>query len=236
MRAANEPSLIASRSRAIRIAFLLVTADLIFIFLHLLYRFSGLFTDPRLRIDIDRGFAEMYQYAKIAAVTVMLVWLFIQHRKVIYLAFVPVFVYLLADDAWMLHEKLGGWLSDSQNWATFLNLRGQDQGEVVVTTAFGAALFSVVGLAYLRSQPPERRICRILLALIGVLAFFGVGVDLAHFLAQDILPKHLTGVFVEDGGEMGAMSLIVAYSAFLVFSASRESVREIQAVSWNAMI
>jgi hypothetical protein len=119
------------------------------------------------------------------------------------------FAYVLADDFFGIHERLGEGLAGHLGVLPMFGLRAVDFGELGVTAFAVVSLLGLIGVAHYRGDRDARSFSRSLLALLLALGFFGVLGDMVHAMVM----KHPAWDFVletiEDGGEMVAMSLIV---------------------------
>ena len=115
--------------------FLLLAGDLGFMLLFVLYRRTPLLNSDLFHIGMDRSYPEMFQYLQTFAAALLLLAIARRRRVAAYLAWQPVFFYLLIDDAFQVHERLGGWLVRDLTLTRPLGLRLQDLGELLVTAA-----------------------------------------------------------------------------------------------------
>jgi hypothetical protein len=202
----------------VEVAAALIVADLAVIALHMLHEYL-----PRrvfeldlfgrgFYVDTEGGFGECFQYAKLGVTAGLLLLIYARRRAPSYLALAVVFAYLLLDDAFQIHEFVGLHLVSRLGLAGLVGARPQDSGELIVMAATGSVLLAQLALAYRASGTEDRRPVPVYLALLILLAFFGVFVDMLHMALRGIV----TGLaLVEDGGEMLVVSLIVAYTACL---------------------
>jgi hypothetical protein len=113
----------------------------------------------------------------------------------------------MLDNAFTIHEELGLFLSTRFEFPGVIGLRPQDLGELLVSGSVGTLFIALLGVTYRQAVPRERRTIPALLALLGILALFGVSFDMlgVAFDSQWI-------DFLEDAGEMLAMSAILGYT------------------------
>jgi len=190
-----------------KVLFLLLLADFVFMLLHGIYTMD-LVSNDLYSIDSDGGHAEMFQYIKEFWIVVILFVFSIRRKHIIYFAWSSLFVYFLLDDSLRIHESFGIYLAKYFEFQSMFQLRAQDFGELLVSILFGLLLFTFIGVSYLFSDTVAKRISKHLFILVFSLAFFGVIGDMLH----TIIPwgNSLFG-FIEDGGEMLVMSIIVCY-------------------------
>ena len=197
---------------ALKILFLLLMADFAFMVLHLFYEMSYL-KDISFWIGLDWGYAEVYQYIKEFWIAVLLLMLAVKRKALIHFAWVMVFVYLLLDDSLQIHETVGHHLADrfdlQRKWFRYgISLRGQDLGELSVSLVMGILFSLMVGMTYLVSDHSGKKISRNLIVLLLGLAVVGVFGDMLSIAFKGIKSFW---EFIEDGGEMIMMSLILWY-------------------------
>lgn len=201
------------------IARYLIAVDVLFIclfFLAALTIFLGFDSDrPHAFLLEDWSFSEVYQYLKFIVVLVVLAQLSMT-RSWHYAAWIPLFFYLLLDDAAQFHERYGSRLAQSQDFPAVLGMRPADLGEI--TIAFVSAILAggIIVVTYLKANATVRRHFKHLGALVVLLGVFGVGVDAAHQMIPDsnwftFVLGEVVFVALEDGGEMIMLSLILAY-------------------------
>ncbi|MGH1490162.1 MAG: hypothetical protein ACRBK7_12340 [Acidimicrobiales bacterium] len=196
------PDNTSTKGRALRLLLLLLAIDFVFLVLHAAHvRFdvpgSGLWLISR-----DRGFPELFQYAKEAAIIVLLLTLGRRWPSAVYAAWALAFTYLLLDDSVEIHETLGEALAERIALGTTLGIEARDLGQVLVSGAVGAVLLVLITAATLRDHTQARRLTFALAPIVVALAFFGVVTDVID--AIDFF-----GI-TEDGGEMVTMSAAVA--------------------------
>jgi hypothetical protein len=189
---------------------LLLSADLIFIALHIIYNLTPML-DARFDIGRDRGFAEVFGYIKFFWISILFACVCRSTRSGSYLAWMSVFIYFLVDDSMQLHERIGGIVASRFHFHPPFNLRLQDFGELTVSATAGVVLSIVLASAYWRGSHTFRNVSKDMLLLVLVLVFFGVFVDMAHMTAAD--GSLISGglAVAEDGGEMMAVSLMLWY-------------------------
>lgn len=193
---------------------MLLVADGVFLLLHVYWLRTQ--TNPLLSIQCDRSYAELFQYLKEIWLVLLLVVTAWRSGMKGYLAWALVFVYMLLDDALMVHEKLGAAVAQSMSMHGVMGLRPQDMGELLVTCSFGLLLLIPLSVCMWRSPPAFYRASLHLMLLVLCIASFGVAVDMVHVMVgkQTILYPILG--MLEDGGEMIVMTFVVAYAWLLV--------------------
>lgn len=208
------PNTLDQRSASIFLT-LLVCGDLAFVLLHLVNDSTTRLMNPLLSLEKDRGYAEMYQYLKFLWIILLLILVSLRKASWGYVLWASVFAYLLADDALQVHERVGMAIAENFGLAPALWLRPQDHGELAVSLAAGTILFAPLAWAYGTGTRAFRKSSLDLALLLGLLIFFGVGVDMAHVALGLGGPFDFAAGVIEEGGEMVAVSLILGY-AFLI--------------------
>ncbi|WP_432557399.1 hypothetical protein [Granulicoccus sp. GXG6511] len=165
---------------------------------------------PVWSVTQDGGYAEFLQYAKFAWCGLLLVVLARTGRTKALLLWVPFIAYLALDDVLQIHENVGAWLAEVLQIPHF-GLRSYHIGELLVAVAAIAVGLGLVLIGCFFSRPVVRGIFIDILLLVGLMAFFAVGVDAVHSLLGAFAPIEMVLGLVEDGGEMLALSLLVAY-------------------------
>jgi hypothetical protein len=179
-------------------------------------------SDPWL-LDTQDGWAERFGYLQQAAIAVALIALAVLARRWIPAAFATVYVGALADDSLRLHQRLGTWLAEGPDrhlWFPdgLLGLRASDLGELLVWGLLAVVPLTAALLLHLRGDAATRRTSRVLAGLLTAYAFFGAVVDQLHDRVRDSVLGNAVGA-IEDGGELVALSVTVAYAGALLTSA-----------------
>jgi hypothetical protein len=181
---------------------------------------AGWLADTRFSLMQDRGYAEIFNFLKLAFVASMLAAVWKARRQALYVALACLYVIILADDALCLHEAGGellyAWIAAN----TSLGVHIQDLGELVTWASLAAIAIPGLAHAWRQSHPKDRRIGFGFIACLALLAVFAVGVDMLHAIAPTHLVFKLIGA-VEDGGELLVGSL-TATLALLVWRHHRQ--------------
>lgn len=193
----------------------LVSADMCFVIIHILHLFhnyTGIFASSYFSLAADRGMAEMYQYLKESSIVLILIILFRRKSNSVYIAWSLLFGYLLVDDAYRLHEKLGAMLRPYFSFAPMIGLRAQDLGELCVYAFFGLTCLIFIGITHRMSDADARTNSRYFLVILTFFVFFGVVVDMIHAMVKHPTLSDMMAL-LEDGGEM----LVVTIMLYVVF-------------------
>ncbi len=178
-------------------------------------------------LETDGGYAEQFGYLQQTAIALLLLVLAFQTRRAVFAAWGSVYAFALADDSLRLHENRGAWLADrleARLWFPdgLLGLRANDLGEILVWGLLAVLPLAAVVLLHRRSDPVTRRTSLVLAALLAAYVVCGGVIDQVHVLVMDTPIGDAVGT-LEDGGELVALSLTVAYAAARVLSARRRA-------------
>ena len=190
---------------------LLIAADLLCFALHLGRMFNPDFGTEYFSLEFDRGYGEFYQYIKEFWIILLLLRLGVLKRAAGFFVWAAAYTYLLFDDAKQFHERMGSRLSQSLELPEILGMRSQDLGELLVTGGAGVVLLTLLVICYWRESAAMRRFTRQLLVLTLTIGLMGVVVDMVHSILRHVASVYDWAGFIEDGGEMLVMSLVVWY-------------------------
>lgn len=194
------------RARAIAAAIILLSLDVLLILADLL-RHAGLLRDVRFAVTAERSYGEWFEYVK--AIIVALLLFGAARRTRAALVWGGLFVYLALDDAFAVHEALGVIVARGLSLPAVKSIEPRQLGELVIYGVVGLA-FTIALVSVLRRSDGASRLLTAALALpFALLVFFGAGMDVIHSLLSDRTSRDIVGL-IEDGGEMIAMSLLVA--------------------------
>lgn len=195
----------------------LLLTDSAFILAHALHKLWPFFADGAFALETERGYPEVFQYLKFASVIAMTGTLWSKTREPVYGAWMLLFAYMLCDDAFQVHERLGAFVAAQWHYRSAVGLRARDFGELTVTCAAATALLPLILLAHARGGRRAQDDSRGLALCAAGLVFFGVVLDMAHVVA-DGAGRYVSGVLgvLEDGGEMVVVSLLCWYASSLL--------------------
>ena len=204
---------------------LLLFADLMFIVIHVLHVWSPWLPAYSLSIEVDGGLAEMFQYAKLTGLVACLGFLFFRTRGWAFAGWAAFFGFLLLDDMFFIHERLGERVGAHLGFPAVFGLRVDDFGEIAIAAVLGLCAITMVVLALRHGGATARRISQDFLCLLALLAVFAVVFDALHtityFRAPGIAPLF---ALIEDGGEMIVVSGIAAYAFDIITNTGRRRV------------
>lgn len=190
---------------------LLLALDLAFVLAHLANAWLLPKAWPMLSLEQDRSLSEWAQYAKFGAMALLLLAAAAWQRRWHALSWVPLMGFLLLDDAFSVHERYGWLASVRLQLPTWLGLSGQDIGQLLVSGVSGLMLFLPIVLGWALGDAAFRRRSEGLAWRFGLLGFFGVIVDAAHNWTKPWPGLDFAVGVLEDGGEMVAASLMLAW-------------------------
>jgi len=180
----------------------------------------GLYEMRELRITEEGGHPESYNHVKTALVVLLLAFLAVEKRQIVYLAFALVFGVVLRDDWLALHETWGEYFVDTFRIPAMLGVRDQDIGELITWALLGLLIVPTIVVGLARSDRRHLGVGLAFLIPFGMLLFCGIIVDQGYHTLWDAFPG--AGILldsIEDGGEMVAMTLTCA----LALGAVREA-------------
>ncbi|HEX4857048.1 MAG TPA: hypothetical protein VFV28_09555, partial [Limnobacter sp.] len=189
---------------------LLLSADLLFMGLHVVNTITPGWQYPLLNIEKEGGYPELFQYLKYFWTSLLFILLARRQRQFSYLAWAALFTYLLLDDALTIHERLGGQIAASLDLQPAFGVRPQDLGELLCNLSAGALLVLPLAWSYMKGSAEFRSTSKLVGMLVALLACFGVLVDFAHMMVHTGWKLKFAIAMLEDGGEMLAASLLVA--------------------------
>lgn len=206
------------------ILFLLLSTDFLFFLMHLLRSLPGIDLIPILEesafsIAEDHSLGEAFQYVKEFWIALLFGVLVFRFGKRTLAGWILFFLYILLDDLLKIHESVGAlgsqYLQLPASFELFQRLRAEDIIELLYLAVTGGLILMSVGFLYYRSTPEMRNAQKPIFLLFVALIAFGVGVDfIDRFANSEVLLFLLK--FIEDGGEMIAMSLACWY-AFILY-------------------
>lgn len=166
---------------------MLLLGDSLFILIHVALGLTGLLpTAFLLNVEQDGGIPEIFNYLKWTACILGCLWLFQQMRERLYLFWALVFLYLLLDDSFSIHEVVGAQLAFSMKWQSAFALRAIDFGEMAVMLLAAVAVLAPVAVAYLLSADEvAKAFSRNLMLWLVAFAVFGCGIDMLHIMVSN---------------------------------------------------
>ncbi|WP_150307189.1 hypothetical protein [Planctomonas psychrotolerans] len=169
------------------------------------------FAKPAWNGDGDGSHIEMLGHIQLVAAAVILVFLCIGRRVMVYGAWAAIVIALVIDDLFQVHERVGADLVTTFDLPALIGLRAQDLGELLTWAGLAGILGVLLLVAHLRAPLPDRRNSLLLAVLTVFLAVFAVGVDQAHVIIQPHVPLWIDTALTltETAGELLGMTLIL---------------------------
>lgn len=205
---------------------LLISADVVFIVVHLIHSYTGILPGDEFSLGSDSGYAENFLYVKEFWIFLMLVFKWVRNSTLVYLSWSLLFGFLLIDDSLSLHERIGNTIASQLGIQPMFGLKPQDYGELGFFIFYSLVFLLIIGGAYYFSDTIGKRMSRILFAMLLILSIFGVFFDMIHSI---FFENPRVGPFfglVEDGGEMVVMS-VIAWFVFRLSSAQLDYKKEV---------
>jgi hypothetical protein len=193
-----------------------------YIAVHLTRRFLGAPWHPFFDLGTERGYAELYFQTLTGWSILLLLIASARRRAPILVVFAAFSAYLLADDYFQLHERMGtafGLWFDRE--VMYLQGLATHLGEALFLGAVGIIAVAAFAVAYWFARRELRPTATTLAVLYATLAFFGVAVDIVHAPFIDVPVIDPIFIAIEDGGEIAVMSLIAVFALGLAYG-SRE--------------
>jgi hypothetical protein len=189
---------------------LLLATDVLLIVAHILWLTTPYIEHYTYSLVQERGLGEVFQYIKAFWLVVMFGWVAVVTRQVAYLPWAAVFGYMGLDDIMQIHEEGGNSLALRWELQEMFGQRPRDIGEIIIFAAAGAIMLVLLAIAWSIGNETFRNRTITLFKLCGILIFFGIVMDAVHIWFLDTALDDFFGT-VEDGGELLALSLIVAF-------------------------
>jgi len=179
-------------------------------------------------LETDGGWAELFGYAQEAVLALLLVSVAWRTRRLIWAAWALLFAGALADDSLRLHENYGSWLADRLEVhlgfpERVAGLRLNDFGEIAVWGVLAVVPVVAIAVLHRRLDRSTRRADLGMAALATLFIFCGAVVDQMHVLAMGG-PLDIPLGTLEDGGELLALSAMIAYVVALLRAGGRREV------------
>lgn len=190
---------------------LLLSADLIFIVLHIANAIVGI-NASLYDIGGNGSYAETHQFVKLLWIMILFAYVLKSTKRVGYGAWILIFLCFLIVKSLNMHQIIGALVAGkfSPYLSQFISLQPRHFGELAVLAIAGAFLSVIMIWAYLRSSTSFREVSKDMLVLMTGFVFFGIFLDL--FAAIRVGPLVKFGLrTLEDGGEMVMVSLMLWY-------------------------
>ena len=181
--------------------FLLLIAFLRWAYVEHLHITDSFFYGKLRLSSVDGSLMERWGYVKEAGIVGLAAYAFARTKEFFYAAYAVLFLGVLSDDALRIHEYIGKWLSDPALLGKWGNL---PSALLVSGVPLALSLYGFYKLSNDRKFP-----ALMLLAGFCVMAFFAVVVDNLHSLLIGVEHFKTASSFIEDGGELLSLTLII---------------------------
>ena len=188
--------------------------------IYLSHSLLGIPEYPGFKFGTERGIPEVVGYLFEAWAAGLALYLAVVHRQVVLAAWSAVFAVLLADDYFMLHERMAKVVSAN---VTIPYPYGQAVGEIVWLAFLGTVLLTAIAVAYRHAAPEWRAASRVLTVLLALLVLCGVGIDAVHGFTTNQGVWHVIMTMLEDGGEVVMLAVVVTFLYGLAFCGHRST-------------
>ncbi|WP_282054696.1 hypothetical protein [Maribacter luteus] len=205
------------RKRSTLLLKILLLADLLFIAGHVCIPLYLGYKPDRILLDAKwLGFPELFQYVKYALLIYFAIRLVSQKREFAYVPFVVLFLFLFADDAFQIHNRVSAFFAQGLNFSGIMGLRPYVIGQLMFVVVFGSVVAAFFSYFFLRAPSYIKRTFIDIFLGVALFLFFGIGVDIVHSQLDGIRLLSPLLTLIEEGGEMLTLSLLVWYFYFLV--------------------
>jgi hypothetical protein len=204
---------------------LLLSADVLFVVLEYLYGATAGFQPSDFAIGQDWGYAETFQYVKELGIVIFFFRFLLRNPYLVSLGWQILFLYLLLDDALLIHERWGRFLAEHMFMPpeTAFEARAfRALSDHAVSAFFGLLILGFLSVGYYRAPQPLKKVSRHLFGLFISLILFGVLLDSMHQVLGAYVPNlFMLGYVLEEAGEMVMISVIAWYVHRLVTDVPR---------------
>jgi len=129
--------------------------------------------------------------------------------KTAYLVWSLLYGYLLVDDAYRVHEKLGALLSSNLNFTPMFGVSARNIGELCVYVVSGLLFLIPIGITYRSSDLDTKSNSRCFFLILGLQVFCGVCLDILSSAIKGSYLMQSIWCLLENGGEMFAVSIML---------------------------
>jgi hypothetical protein len=167
-----------------------------------------------LRLEEIGEYAETFQYIKEFGIAVFFFLFFLRNPYLISLGWQVLLLYILMDDSLQIHERLEKSLAQYFYGSPEVALRARTFGQLAVSAFFGSLILSLLSIGYYYASSALRKVSWHLFGLLIILLLFGIFLDTVHAVIGRSMPRMFginIGYVVEEGGEMGTISMIAWY-------------------------
>ena len=197
---------------------MLLSIDVALIVLHLVNYWRPIGDHNAFYLEDNNSYAELYQNIKWVAMILlsMLIAHSTDNKK--YYSWTVIFLFLFLEDVFRVHQEVASFIS-----AYFFSGMATRQWkllEILIASAIGLIVIAPLVWNYIKAETLFKQRSKIVIALLIMLVFFGIGMDQAHrlyFIWKSWKREFIVGI-IEDGGEMITATYLLAYQAMLIIS------------------
>ncbi len=210
----------------IRLVIVLFSIDVLFTLAGVINWKLG-YPNYRWSITMDYSYPEYFQYLKEFLAALLLLMVARKTRNAHFYVWVFLVAYLFSDDAFRIHENAGHFVEYRTSWDSLWGLRDQDYGEFASALIAGTVFMISLAIVFKKGTAFFKKPSVALLVIILLLAFCGIILDMLTIIALDHRgPRfEIMMAILEDGGEMFVISILVAYSYFLLRTCEADPVK-----------
>lgn len=196
---------------------LLIAADIALIAAHIVTGVLLPRIPPWLNIALDHSLPEIFCYLELLAASGILLLAYRRTGLSLCLGLALILLLMMLDDSLQLHELIGAFLAEMFHIPAFAGVKSKDTGELLAWALLGLVVGLTGLVALLRTPFASWSHFYVMVALVGLLGFFAVGIDFLHdpICVATTGFAYCTQIFdlIEDGGEMIVQSFILAHVA-----------------------
>jgi hypothetical protein len=165
-----------------------------------------------------RAVPEIVGYVFTAWAAGLALFLAVVQRQAVLAGWSAVFAVLLADDYFMLHERMSKVV-----FVTFgiPHPYSQPFGEIGWLGGIGVVLVTVVAVGHWFATARWRAVSRVLAVLLALLVLCGVVIDAVHAFVPNVKPWNVILIVLEDGGELLLLGVVATFLYGLAFTDHR---------------
>ena len=213
------------RSEGALLLVLLLLVDVAILGLHLSLKLFGVPGGEQFDLGVDRSNGEMLMYIKFGWIAVLGMVLARRRRAAVFAVLALGSLILLLEDALILHERIGWRLNtlvlDAFPALDGLGILSVQLGELLWLGGLGVLIMVGFVIALLRANPRDRTDSLSIAVFFVVLAFFAVVIDTVHSYFPFGSVGDVVFTFIEDGGELVALTPATALIFALVLGSMR---------------
>ena len=205
---------------------LLFVIDFVILVLHLALKLFGVPGGEHFDLGVDRSYGEMLMYLKFGWIAILCIVLARIRRASVFAMLALGSFILLVEDAVILHERIG-WHLNTVILETVPALEGRgilsvQLGELLWLGGLGVLILIGFIISFRRANVRDRKDALSIALFFAVLAFFAVIVDTVHSFFGFGSVGDTIFTFIEDGGELVALTPATALAFALVLTSLRE--------------